>query len=157
MREAKPSALYSLQKGSKTHIPCPMTGRADSMVFSAFVKVRNFGLGRHADQRNEMCSYFYRYFAGTQLKSTGVFLLLVRVYCSIIKFYKNIRPLPWPAWPCSLTGFKYGQFIQLTSETLQMRTMMKVLPMQQQIIMEEGMMMSKNSNRLFHLLTQTLL
>ena len=41
--------------------PCPMTRRADSKVFSAFVKVRNFGLSRHADQGDEM----YRYSAGT--------------------------------------------------------------------------------------------
>ena len=36
-----------------------MTGRADSMVFSAFVKVRNFGLGWYADQSDEMYRYFY--------------------------------------------------------------------------------------------------
>ena len=33
------------------------------MVFSAFVKVRNFGLGRYADQSDEMYGYFYWYFA----------------------------------------------------------------------------------------------
>ena len=62
------------------------------MVFSAFVKVRNFGLGPHADQSDEMYRYFYRYFCWTQLKSAGVFLLLLRVYCSIKKFQKIIHP-----------------------------------------------------------------
>ena len=32
MLEAKPRALYRLQKFSKIHIPCPMTGRAVSAV-----------------------------------------------------------------------------------------------------------------------------
>ena len=64
IREAKPIALYSLSKVSKIHIPCPMTGRADSMVFSAFGKVRNFELGPHADQSDEMYQYFYRYLRG---------------------------------------------------------------------------------------------
>ena len=60
---------------SKIHIPCPMTGRADSMVFSAFVKVHNFGLGWYADQSDEMYRFLSVFCGDVVKKCRGVFVV----------------------------------------------------------------------------------